>query len=77
MAMIKRPVVHECSREKGAHFTIEFECRPAIPSVRFDDFKLKEYSHPITEREQQNALQNLLLQFAKYEPIEDRACRRK
>ena len=33
---IKRPVVHECTVEKGAHFTIEFESRPAIPKVNVE-----------------------------------------
>lgn len=70
---IKRPVVHECTVEKGAHFTIEFECRPTIPSVNLDHLKLKKVKPaPVTDQEQQNALQNLLLQFAHYEPIHDR-----
>ena len=70
---IKRPVVHECSREKGAQFTIEFEARPFIPSINLEDLQLKKIKPvSITDKERQNALQNLLLQFATYEPIEDR-----
>lgn len=70
---IKRPAVHECSQEKGAHFTIEFESRPVIPSVKLEDLKLRKVTPtPVTEQDRQNAVQNLLLQFATYEPIEDR-----
>lgn len=70
---MERPVVHECSLEKGAHFTIEFEIRPIIPSIKIEDLQLKKVSlPPITEQDRQNALQNLLLQFATYDPIEDR-----
>jgi trigger factor len=69
----KRPVVHECTVDKGAHFTIEFESRPAIPSINLDDLKLQKVkTAPVTDQERQNALQNLLLQFANYEPIHDR-----
>ena len=70
---IKRPVVHECTVEKGAHFTIEFEARPVVPSVKLEDLKLQKVKPaPVTDKEQENALQNLLLQFANYEPIIDR-----
>ena len=70
---IQRPLVLECSLEKGAHFIIEFEARPVIPTVNLDDLQLKKINPtPITEQEQQNALQNLLLQFANYEPVNDR-----
>ncbi|WP_068467212.1 trigger factor [Candidatus Protochlamydia phocaeensis] len=70
---IKRPVVHECSREKGAHVVIEFEARPVIPTVQPEDLKLKKVQpNPITEEDRQNALQQVLLQFTTYEPIEDR-----
>src|SRR3954467_12935482 len=31
--MIKRPVIHEISREKGVKFGIEFEIKPTIPSI--------------------------------------------
>lgn len=70
---IKRPVVHECSREKGARFTIEFESRPTIPSIDLEDIKIKKISPTtITDKERENALQNVLLQFATYDPVEDR-----
>jgi trigger factor len=70
---IKRPIVHECSREKGAHFTIEFEARPIMPSIKLDDLQIKKVTlPPITDQERDNALQNLLLQFTTYDPIEDR-----
>jgi trigger factor len=70
---IKRPAVHECSRDKGAQFTIEFEARPVIPSIKLEDLQLKRIPpQPITDKERKNTLQNLQLQFATYEPIEDR-----
>lgn len=70
---ITRPILHECSVEKGAHFTIEFESRSIIPPIDLEKLRLKKiHPSPITDREEQNALQNLLLQFAQYEPIEDR-----
>jgi trigger factor len=69
----KRPTVHECSREKGAHFVVEFEVRPTVPSVRFEDLQLKKNTAaPLTDRERENSLQQVVLQFATYEPIEDR-----
>ena len=71
---IKRPVVHECTVEKGASFTIEFESRPVVPSVNVEDLKLhKVKPSPVTDQDRHNALQNLLLQFAHYEPIHERA----
>lgn len=70
---IKRPFVHECSREKGAHFSIEFEARPTIPVVKLEDLEVNKASRqPVTDQERQNALQNVLFQFAEYDPIEDR-----
>lgn len=69
----KRPKVHECSIEKGAHFTLDFETRPIIPAVKVDELQLKKITPPeVTKKEQDNALQNLIIQFAKYEPINDR-----
>lgn len=70
---VKRPFVHECSREKGAHFTIEFESRPLLPTIKLDELEItKAPRSPVTDEERKNALQNLLLQFATYDPIEDR-----
>ncbi len=70
---IKRPIVHECSRGKEAHFTIEFESRPTIPSVQIEDLQIKKIiPSPVTDQDRQNALQNLIMRFATYEPIEDR-----
>lgn len=70
---IKRPFVHECSREKGAHFIIEFEARPTIPTVKLEELEVSRAPRqPVTDQERQNAIQNLQLQFATYDPIEDR-----
>jgi trigger factor len=70
---IKRPVVHECSREKGAHFILEFEARPNIPAIQPEDLQLKKITPvSITDEDRQNALQQVLLQFTTYDPIEGR-----
>lgn len=71
---LKRPVVHTCSPEEGAHFTVEFESRPNPPSVKLEDLTIKKVSpHVVTDTDCQNALHNLLLQLATYDPIEGRA----
>lgn len=70
---IKRPVIQECTREKGAQFTLEFETRPHVPSVNFEDLKLPKVKPPlVTDNERENAFEQVLLQFTTYEPIEDR-----
>ena len=74
---MKRPTVHECIMDKGAHFTIEFEARPVIPAVKIESLTLHRVkATPVTEQDQQNALQNLLLQFANYEPIQAAQCKK-
>jgi trigger factor len=71
---IKRPVVHECSQEKGANFTIEFESRPIVPSVNPSDLTLKKIEpSPITQQQEENALEQVLNQLTDYQPIEDRS----
>lgn len=70
---IKRPVIQECSREKGAHFTIEFEARPSIPSIPLEELEVKKVSpQAVTDQDRTNVLNNLVLQFATYDLIEDR-----
>ncbi|MBA2369752.1 MAG: trigger factor [Candidatus Protochlamydia sp.] len=71
--LVKRPLVHECSREKGAHFVLEFEGRPSVPSVKAEDLQLKKInSVQSTDEERQNAMDQVLMQFMTYEPIEGR-----
>ncbi|MFI0434895.1 MAG: trigger factor [Parachlamydiaceae bacterium] len=70
---IKRPHIHECSREKGASFTIEFEARTTIPTVKLEEIEIQRIPREsITDQERQNAIQNLQLQFATYTSVEDR-----
>ncbi len=70
---IKRPIIHECSREKGAHFTIEFESHFSIPPLHLEELKVKKISpQPIVDQDKSNILNNLILQFANYDLIEDR-----
>jgi trigger factor len=71
---MKRPVVHECSREKGAHFILEFEAKPLVPSVKLEDLQItKVITPPITDKERANALEQVLMQLTTYEPVEGRA----
>ncbi len=70
---MKRPVIHECSREKGAHFEIEFEARPAIPAIKLDELEVPKIERTtVTDQERKNALEQVVLQFTTYEPVEDR-----
>lgn len=72
--LVRHPILKECSRDKGAHFTIEFEARPIIPSIKFDELKINKKSPtPVTDQDRQNVLQNLLLRFTTYEKVEGRA----
>ncbi|WP_075883334.1 trigger factor [Candidatus Protochlamydia sp. W-9] len=70
---IKRPIVHYCTQEKGAHFVLEFEARPTIPSVQPQELHLHHQAPvQVTDEERKNALNQVLLQFTTYQPIEDR-----
>lgn len=70
---ISRPVLHECSKDKGAKFTVEFESRPTIPSIEFAEITLKKGKRPaITDTDRDNALHNFALQFTTYEEVHDR-----
>lgn len=65
---IKRPLVHECSLEKGASFSIEFEVRPQIPEIHFSDLKIKQVPlTAITEKDEERALHQVANQFTTYE----------
>jgi trigger factor len=70
---IKRPYLQECSLEKGAKFTIEFETRPQIPSIRLEDLNLNKIeTKAITEKQEADALYQVQHQFTTYEPVNDR-----
>lgn len=69
----ERPVVHECSEDKGARFTLEFEVRPTIPSVIPKDLQLHEIeATPITSEQEEMTLHRIQLSHATFEPITDR-----
>jgi trigger factor len=71
--IVKRPVIYTCDRANGARFAIEFECRPEIMRLNFEDIKLKKIvPASVTDQEEQNVLQNLALQLTTYDPIQDR-----
>lgn len=70
---IKRPVIKECTREKGAHIIIEFESRIIPPDVELEKIKVKRIVEPnITEKERKEAIQQLLTRLAKFTPVKDR-----
>lgn len=70
---LKRPVVHECSQEKGARFTIEFEARPTIPSIDLSTLNLKKLeSKPVTQEQRDQALNQVVYQFTTYDEVHDR-----
>lgn len=70
---IKRPVVKECSREKGAHFIIEFESRLTPPDINLESLQAKKIiPHKITEKEKNEAIQQLLTRLANFKPVQDR-----
>jgi len=70
---IKPPLIHHCNRKEGAHFSVEFEGRPLIPSVKLEKLHIPQAPRPpLTEEERDNALHNLLLKFATYDRVEHR-----
>lgn len=70
---LKRPVVQECSQEKGARFTIEFEARPNIPSIDPAELQLKKVEpKAITQEQKDQALNQVIYQFTTYDEVHDR-----
>lgn len=70
---IKRPIIHYCSREKGADLTVEFESHPVIPEVKLEELEITRVPRPpITDQERANAIYGLQLRLASFDPIEDR-----
>ncbi len=70
---LKSPKIKECSREKGAHFIIEFEARLTPPEVHLEQIKVKRVTpQAITEKDRDEAIQQLVLRMAEFTPITDR-----
>lgn len=70
---IKRPAVKECTKENGAQFTIEFEVIPKVPTITPENLRIHKHTPvPITDKEIDNALKNIALQFATYDEVENR-----
>lgn len=68
-----KPHIQECSKEKGAKFTIDFETPPQIPSIDLSHLQVSFVSPtPITEEHIKNTLKQVATQFATYDPIEGR-----
>lgn len=71
--VVKKPVIHRCDKNEGASFTIEFEAQAEIPSIKLEELRLPSVPlKPITEELIQESIHRLLVQFAKFDPIEDR-----
>ncbi len=74
---MKRPVVKECSKEKGGHFIIEFEAKPHIPTVNPEEIEIKKKeTKKISQQEIEDALKQVQMQFATFEPVTDRAAKK-
>lgn len=70
---VKQPQVKKISREEGAHFTIEFEVAPEVPTLEIEKLtidtpKLKE----VTEQHINAFLREMQIWKAEWEDIEDR-----
>ncbi len=69
----ERPIVKECSREKGAHFILEFEQRPVLPTIDFKEMHIPPFTPPvITEEEREYAFHDFLHRFMTFEEVNDR-----
>lgn len=63
----------EASVEKGGKFTAEFERYPDIPSIQPENLKINDVKNKeITEKEIDDHLENLRLNFAEWEEVKDR-----
>lgn len=70
---IKKPELKQVSKEKGALITFAFESSPAIPVIDPKDLTLKKIEKkPITEKEINEALENLRIHHAEWVEISDR-----
>lgn len=70
---MKRPVMKECSQEKGAHFIIEFEVQPQIPDIKAEDLKIQVVKpQTISKEQEERALKQVCRQFINFQPITDR-----
>lgn len=66
---MNRPSVQECSVEKGAHFTLEFETKPTVPKINLADLNLSKVKvKPITDKEHAHAFEQVLMQLTTFEP---------
>lgn len=70
---IKRPVIHKCSKEEGASFTIEFETRPLIPAIDLTNIELKKVEkNAITPDKVAQTLSNLRVHYGEWTIATDR-----
>jgi len=68
-----KPRIQECSKDKGATFTIEFESHPQVPDIDVEHLQVAQvHPTPITEENVNSALKQIASQFASYDPIDDR-----
>jgi trigger factor len=70
---IDRPKVADCDRHKGAKFSIQFECRPEVPSIDLKEIQIqKPTAKPVSNQQRENALQQIRIHYTTYDPVEDR-----
>lgn len=68
-----KPQIKTISQETGSEFVISYEARPEIPTINPSDIKLKKVTpDQVTEKEIQDRLNELQLNQATWEDIEDR-----
>lgn len=70
---LKSPLIKECSKEKGAHFIVEFEERLTPPNINLQEITVKRVTPQLIEEKDLNdAIQQLLLRMATFTPITER-----
>ncbi len=68
-----KPQIKTISQETGSEFVISYEARPEIPSINPSEIKLKKVTpDQVTEKEIQDRLNELQLNQASWEDVEER-----
>lgn len=70
---IKRPIIHKCNKEEGAHFTFQYETKVMTPSIDLNSISLRLVKpSEITQEHLKAAKDDFCMQFVTYSPVEDR-----
>lgn len=74
---MQRPVLKECSQEKGAQFSIEFESQPEIPNVNLETVKIaKVHAEPVSEEQKEKIFEQAQRQFMEFKPVKNRGVKK-